>query len=80
MVPKQWSAGGTKPALLLVIQLIEELGPPLGIFINLTKCELFSCRCEQHSSGRDIGFSYAKLLSWLETVLIPDVKTGAKNI
>ena len=33
---------GTKSAVLRAMHLIEELGPPFGIFINLAKCELFS--------------------------------------
>ena len=33
---------GTKSAVLRAMHLIEELGPPFGILINLTKCELFS--------------------------------------
>ena len=34
---------GTKSALARALTLIEELGPTLGIFINLSKCEIF-CR------------------------------------
>ena len=33
---------GTKPVVRQAMHLIEELGPPLGIFLNLAKCELFS--------------------------------------
>ena len=33
---------GTKSAVLRAMHLIEELGPPFGIFINLAKCELCS--------------------------------------
>ena len=33
---------GPKSAVLRAMHLIEELGPPFGIFINLAKCELYS--------------------------------------
>ena len=33
---------GSRSAVLLALSLIEELGPSLGIHINLAKCELFS--------------------------------------
>ena len=33
---------GNRPAVLRAVQLIEELGPALGIHINFSKCELFS--------------------------------------
>ena len=33
---------GPKHAVLRVLSIIEDLGPSLGIFINLSKCELFS--------------------------------------
>ena len=33
---------GTKSAVLRAMHLIDELGPPFGILINLAKCELFS--------------------------------------
>ena len=36
---------GTKSALLRALTLIEDLGPTFGIFINLSKCELF-CRAD----------------------------------
>ena len=32
---------GPKPALSKVFFIIQELGPPLGLFINAGKCELF---------------------------------------
>ena len=32
---------GPKPALAKVFSIIQELGPPLGLFINAGKCELF---------------------------------------
>ena len=32
---------GSRPAVLRAVHLLEELGPALGIHINLTKCELF---------------------------------------
>ncbi|KAL5500371.1 hypothetical protein EMCRGX_G011922 [Ephydatia muelleri] len=32
---------GSRPAVLRAVHLLEELGPVLGIHINLTKCELF---------------------------------------
>ena len=31
-----------KPAVAKVLFIIQELGPPLGLFINAEKCELFS--------------------------------------
>ena len=33
---------GNRPAVLRAVQLVEELGPALGIHINFSKCELFS--------------------------------------
>ena len=33
---------GPKSAVLRAMHLIEELGPPFGIFINLAKCELYN--------------------------------------
>ena len=33
---------GPKSAVLRAMHLIEELGPPFGIFINFAKCELYS--------------------------------------
>ena len=33
---------GPRQAVLRALSIIEDLGPPLGIFINLSKCELFS--------------------------------------
>ena len=33
---------GNCPAVLHAVQLIEELGPALGIHMNFSKCELFS--------------------------------------
>eukprot|EP00731_Ephydatia_muelleri_P017769 Em0010g867a len=35
---------GTRPAVLSALHLIEELGPALGLHVNLAKCELFSRR------------------------------------
>ena len=32
---------GPKPALAKVFSIIQELGSPLGLFINAGKCELF---------------------------------------
>ena len=33
---------GPKQAALLALSIIKQLGPPLGLFINTSKCELFS--------------------------------------
>ena len=33
---------GERSAVLRALQLIEELGPHLGLYINFSKCELFS--------------------------------------
>ena len=33
---------GTRPAVLRALHLIEDLGPALGLHVNLAKCELFS--------------------------------------
>ena len=33
---------GPRQAVLRALSIIEDLGPPMGIFINLSKCELFS--------------------------------------
>ncbi|KAL5506409.1 hypothetical protein EMCRGX_G008040 [Ephydatia muelleri] len=33
---------GTKQAALQALSIIKQLGPPLGLFINTSKCELFS--------------------------------------
>ena len=50
MVPRLWGAiAGTEFAVLRAMHLIEELGPALGIFINLPKCEFFS-RIEMSST------------------------------
>ena len=35
---------GTRPAVLRALHLTEELGPALGLHVNLAKCELFSRR------------------------------------
>ena len=43
--PGTWMMGclaGPKHAVLHALSIIEDLGPSLGIFINLSKCELFS--------------------------------------
>lgn len=37
-----WVLAGICPAALGAVELIEELGPALGIHINFSKCELFS--------------------------------------
>ena len=36
------AVAGPKPAVGKVLSIIQELGPPLGLFINAEKCELFS--------------------------------------
>ena len=36
--------GGTRSAVLRALHLIEELGPALGLHVNLAKCEMFSRR------------------------------------
>ena len=33
---------GPKQAALQALSIIKQLGPPLGLFINTSKCELFS--------------------------------------
>ena len=33
---------GSRPAVLQALHLIEEMGPALGLPVNLAKCELFS--------------------------------------
>ena len=33
---------GPRQAVLRALSIVEDLGPPLGIFLNLSKCELFS--------------------------------------
>ena len=33
---------GPRQAVLRALSIIEDFGPPLGIFINLSKCQLFS--------------------------------------
>ncbi|KAL5475099.1 hypothetical protein EMCRGX_G027154 [Ephydatia muelleri] len=33
---------GSKQAALQALSIIKQLGPPLGLFINTSKCELFS--------------------------------------
>ena len=33
---------GTRPAVLRALHVIEELGPALGLHVNLAKCEMFS--------------------------------------
>ena len=35
---------GTRSAVLRALHLIEELGPALGLHVNLAKCEMFSRR------------------------------------
>ena len=35
---------GPRPSLHIVLTLIQELGPPLGLNINISKCEVFSCK------------------------------------
>ena len=35
---------GAKQAVLQALSIIKQLGPPLGLFINTSKCELFSKR------------------------------------
>ena len=35
---------GVKQAVLQALSIIKQLGPPLGLFINTSKCELFSKR------------------------------------
>eukprot|EP00731_Ephydatia_muelleri_P034413 Em0058g19a len=35
---------GTRSAVLCALHLIEELGPALGLHVNLAKCEMFSRR------------------------------------
>ena len=34
--------GGSRPAVLRAVHLIEMLGPAVGLHVNLAKCELFS--------------------------------------
>ena len=33
---------GSHPAVLRIMHLIEDLGPALGLHVNLAKCEMFS--------------------------------------
>ena len=33
-----------RSSLCSVLKLIQELGPPLGLHINISKCEVFSCK------------------------------------
>ena len=33
---------GTRPAVLRALHMIEELGPAMGLHVNLAKCEMFS--------------------------------------
>ena len=35
---------GVKQAVLQALSIIKQLGPPLGLFINTSKCELYSKR------------------------------------
>ena len=35
-------AAGAKQAVLQALSIIKQLSPPLGLFINTSKCELFS--------------------------------------
>ena len=35
---------GNRPAVLRAMHIIEEMGPALGLYINFTKCELFSSK------------------------------------
>ena len=35
---------GPRSSLGSVLKLIQELGPPLGLHINISKCEVFSCK------------------------------------
>ena len=35
---------GPRSSLCSVLKLIQELGPPLGLHINISKCEVISCK------------------------------------
>ena len=35
---------GPRSSLCSVLKLIQERGPPLGLHINISKCEVFSCK------------------------------------
>ena len=35
---------GTRSSLCSVLKLIQELGPSLGLHINISKCEVLSCK------------------------------------
>ena len=42
--PGTWMMAGAKQAVLQALRIIKLLGPPLGLFINSSKCEFFSKR------------------------------------
>ena len=55
---------GTKSALVRALTLIEELGPTVGIFINLSKCEIF-CRTNTAMFPTSMKVSHAPHLDIL---------------
>ena len=44
------ASAGTRSAVLCALHLIEELGPALGLQVNLAKCEMFSRGGATHCS------------------------------
>ena len=58
---------GSHPAELRAVDLLEELGPALGIHINLTKCEIFG-RMGNTSFPPSVRSS---LLSYLDILGVP---------
>ena len=63
---------GTKSALVQALTLIEELGPTLGIFINLSKCEIF-CRTNTAMFPTSMKVSHAPHLDILVLPLGPGI-------
>ncbi|KAL5518207.1 hypothetical protein EMCRGX_G003898 [Ephydatia muelleri] len=57
---------GSHPAELRAVDLLEELGPALGIHINLTKCEIFG-RMGNTSFPPSISGSFCKLVHLART-------------
>ncbi|KAL5503348.1 hypothetical protein EMCRGX_G010279 [Ephydatia muelleri] len=64
---------GSRPAVLRALHLIEEMGPALGLHVNLAKCELFN-RKGNTSFPPDV--SPRKLLSGLVDVAAVDLQVA----
>ncbi|KAL5515365.1 hypothetical protein EMCRGX_G000523 [Ephydatia muelleri] len=60
---------GTRSAVLHALHVIEELGPALGLHVNLAKCEMYSGRATHNSHRR-------KLLSSLVDVAAVNIQVA----